>query len=118
MSSFVFDTNFRLFNLVDNTTVMAKIMSVDTKGKGFVLSKPHFIHYDEDEDMIFFTDIFQGLSVSETFYLSSKQVMFSGSPDPLLIKMYRIHIGEIEQDDEDTVQDNHETSKNTKDTIH
>ena len=88
-----------------NGIVIGKVIATCTSG--VMIHKPQFVNYNEKEEMIYLTDVFEGLSISTEYYLSYSQILFSGLPDPQLITMYQTHIGEItEEEYEQEQQDN------------
>ena len=88
-----------------NGIVIGKVIATCTSG--VLIHKPQFVNFNHEEEMIYLTDVFEGLSISTEYYLSYSQILFSGLPDPQLITMYQTHIGEItEEEYEEEQQDN------------
>ena len=89
---------YKVFN-TNNGMIISKVIATSTSG--LLLHKPQFLNYNEEEEMIYLTDVFEGLSVSTEYFISYSQILFSGLPDPQLITMYQRHIGESSEDDEE-----------------
>ena len=100
---------YKIIN-TSNGIVIGKVIATSTSG--ILIHKPQFVNYNEEEEMIYLTDVFEGLSISTEYYLSYSQILFSGSPDPQLITMYQTHIGEITQEEyEEEQQSNNNNNK-------
>lgn len=100
---------YKIIN-TSNGIVIGKVIATSTSG--VLIHKPQFINYNDEEEMIYLTDVFEGLSISTEYYLSYSQILFSGSPDPQLITMYQTHIGEItEEEYEEEQQSNNNNNK-------
>jgi hypothetical protein len=100
----IHNDSYKIMN-TSNGIVIGKVIATCTSG--VLIHKPQFVNYNEKEEMIYLTDVFEGLSISTEYYLSYSQILFSGLPDPQLITMYQTHIGEItEEEYEEEQQDN------------
>lgn len=100
---------YKIIN-TSNGIVIGKVIATSTSG--VLIHKPQFVNYNEEEEVIYLTDVFEGLSISTEYYLSYSQILFSGSPDPQLITMYQTHIGEItEEEYEEEQQSNNNNNK-------
>lgn len=100
----IHNDSYKIMN-TSNGIVIGKVIATCTSG--VLIHKPQFVNYNEEEEMIYLTDVFEGLSISTEYYLSYSQILFSGLPDPQVITMYQTHIGEItEEEYEEEQQDN------------
>lgn len=102
---------YKIIN-TSNGIIIGKVIATSTSG--VLIHKPQFVNYNEEEEMIYLTDVFEGLSISTEYYLSYSQILFSGSPDPQLITMYQTHIGEITEEEYEEEYEEEQQDNNNK----
>ena len=95
MSKILPENNYKIFRLIDGSFMMGKLVSKDSTG--VVLNKPTFIKHNDE--MIYFTEAFDGLSDSENHYFMFSNLLTSGKPMDSLLVLYRTYIGEISEEE-------------------
>lgn len=108
------NTHNDLYKIINTNIGILIGKVIATSSTGLLIHKPQFVNFNEEEEMIYLTDVFEGLSISTEYYLSYSQILFSGTPDPQLITMYQTHIGEITEEEYEEEYEEEQQNNNNK----
>jgi hypothetical protein len=106
-----------LLYLNNDSIVICDILTVDSQ-KNYCVKKPQVINYDQENDMIYLTDFFENLSISEILVISGQNVLSVGKPHEEIERIYRKRLTDgLEDDEDDELEDLIEDQKDTR-TVH
>jgi hypothetical protein len=86
----------RIFKLFNGEFLLGRV--IEKQANGVVLYKPATVQFSEEQGILF-TELFDGLSDSENYYVHLSNTISSGNPEAMLTVLYQIYIEEITEEE-------------------